>query len=119
MKILNINGYNSVDYCAKNNNKNKYPSSFYKSQNLQIAAFRGKSGKFLGGLLGGAAGGAAGGAIIGGGSLAGMLAVSSALGPIGWGLAAAYTIGGALTGGYIGSAVGDEITENKNNKKNH
>ena len=73
--------------------------------------FEGKGGKILGGLLGGVAGGAAGGAIIGGGSLAGA-ALLAATGPIGWGLAALYTAGGAIAGSYLGSGLGD-LTEDK------
>lgn len=74
--------------------------------------FQGKGGKLLGGVLGGVAGGAAGGAIIGGGTLAGA-ALLAASGPIGWGLAALYTVGGALAGGYVGAGIGDAATDKK------
>ena len=78
--------------------------------------FEAKSGKILGGIIGGAAGGAAGGAIIGGGSLAGA-ALVAASGPIGWGLAALYTVGGVVVGGWLGSGVGDAVSDKDNGDK--
>ncbi len=81
-------------------------------------AFKGKGGKILGGVLGTAAGGAAGGAIIGGGTLAGMAGLA-ALGPVGIGLAAIYTIGGAVAGGAFGAEMGDIFSgdDDTGNKK--
>ena len=103
----------AINYSIKQNYaKGNVTSKHVQANNI---AFDGK-GKFLGGLLGGAAGGAAGGAIIGGGSLAGA-ALLAASGPVGWGLAALYTVGGAAIGGWLGSEAGDVI-ENKN-KSDH
>lgn len=103
MKVSAINYSINQNYA-----KGKVTSKHVQANNI---AFDGK-GKFLGGLLGGAAGGAAGGAIIGGGTLAGA-ALLAASGPVGWGLAALYTVGGAVAGSWLGSEAGDFI-ENKN-----
>ncbi len=117
MKVSAIQEIGIRNYIT-NSNKNVLCSYSKPSEPGQdTVCFKSKGGKFLGGLFGGAAGGAAGGAIIGGGSLAGMWTMASALGPLGWGLAALYTVGGALAGGYLGAGVGDDITgEDKNSK---
>lgn len=108
MKVTSVQMYSTQGYTRNSTIKN---SLLHKEEPQDSVNFRGKGGKFLGGLIGGAAGGAAGGAIIGGGSLAGMWAMATALGPVGWGLAALYTAGGALVGGYVGSDIGDEATD--------
>ena len=111
MKVSAISVYN---YQTTNSARNKHVKQTPQENSV---AFKAKGGKLLGGLLGGAAGGAAGGAIIGGGTLAGMLAMATALGPVGWGLAGLYTVGGALVGGYVGSGVGDHITGDDDKRK--
>ena len=103
MKVSAINYSINQNYA-----KGKVAPKHLQANNI---AFDGK-GKILGGLLGGVAGGAAGGAIIGGGTLAGA-ALVAASGPIGWGLAALYTVGGAVAGSWLGSEAGDFV-ENKN-----
>ncbi len=115
MKVAAINSYqlhNHSKLCAAKNSQNSYKNSLSVNDNV---TFEGKAGKVLGGLLGGAAGGAAGGAIIGGGTLAGMAALA-ALGPLGIAAAAAYTIGGALAGGYVGSTIADAVEDKKKGK---
>ncbi len=63
---------------------------------------------------GGALGAAAGGAIIGGGSLAGAAALA-ATGPVGWALVGLYTIGGLVSGSWLGDGI-DEAIEDKSSK---
>ncbi len=109
MRVSSINSYSylsSIRTSVATNSSNGSP-----------VGFKGIKGKVFGGALGGLAGGAAGGAIIGGGSLAGMAALSI-LGPVGIGLGALYTIGGALVGGYLGSGVADAI-EGDDKPNNH
>ena len=106
MKITAVNQFN---YHARQTDFNQRKKMPLKNSNV---TFQAKGGKFLGGVLGGVAGGAAGGAIIGGGSLAGA-ALLAASGPIGWGLAALYTIGGTIAGGYVGAGIGDAVTDKK------
>lgn len=109
--MLHANSYNNKKGLSSN-----ISSSLLKEQNDNIV-FKAKAGKILGKVAGAATGAAAGGAIIGGGSLATGIAMLS--GPIGWAaLGAAYFIGGALAGGYIGDGLGDVIEDkiNENSK---
>ena len=76
--------------------------------------FEAKDGKIAGGVIGAVAGGTALSAVVGGGSLAGT-ALLAATGPVGLGVVALYTIGGAVLGRWLGSEVGDAVTD-KNNK---
>ena len=120
MRVSAISTYNRPNYAQKRNakiNQNSHEKFLTADRGGNTVTFNGKVGKILGGLLGGAAGGAAGGAIIGGGTLAGMAALA-ALGPVGIALAAAYTVGGALAGGYVGSGIADAIEDKNNPKKN-
>lgn len=117
MKVSAVSVYNKQNYARINRAKNNQgfcKDSVSVGQANDNVNFKGKTGKILGGLIGGVAGGAAGGAIIGGGTLAGMAAVA-ALGPVGAIAAAAYAIGGALAGGYVGSGIADAIEDNRNN----
>ena len=112
MKVSAINHSMNRNY---NNRKATGNNLEITNKTNNSVRFEGKGGKFLGGLLGGAAGGAAGGAIIGGGSLVGATLLAAS-GPVGWGLAALYTVGGAVVGGYVGSGIGDKL-EDKPDKK--
>ncbi len=106
---MRVSAINHCDYQVK---QRRAIHNNLSHQAVDSVAFQGKAGKIVGGALGGVAGGAAGGAIIGGGTLAGA-ALVAASGPIGWGLAALYTVGGAIVGGWLGSEVGDIATEKK------
>ena len=104
MKVAAINSYqlhNHSKLCAAKNSQNSYKNSLSVNDNV---TFEGKAGKVLGGR-----------AIIGGGTLAGMAALA-ALGPLGIAAAAAYTIGGALAGGYVGSTIADAVEDKKKGK---
>ena len=90
-----------------------YPS---KLQQKHYQSFEGKGGEIVGGVIGSAAAGIAGGAAVGGGSLAGVLLLAAS-GPVGWGIASVCTIGSAIAGGWLGSKLGDKITENNKKKK--
>ena len=116
MKISAVDSY-YTHKCSANSAKQCKPSGrmLFTKQGVDTVCFEGKGGKILGGILGGAAGGAAGGAIIGGGSLAALGSVI-ALGPLGAALAAAYVVGGTLTGGYIGSEIADIMQDNGKDK---
>lgn len=108
MKVSSVSlcNYTSAQRLKSNYGNRICENRLIKEQPVDEVSFKGKFGKVVGGMLGGAAGGAAGGAIISGGSLAAIGSVI-ALGPVGAALAAAYTIGGALAGGYMGSSIGD------------
>ena len=116
MKVSAISNFSNHLYSNHSTKISSQIKSCPLNQTADTIEFEGKGGKILGGILGGAAGGAAGGAIIGGGSLAGMSALI-ATGPIGLGLAAAYAIGGALAGSYLGSGFGDLFTGDDDKKK--
>ena len=98
----------------KNNAKTNRTTSFATQQKNNIA-FQGRFGRLLGTITGAGVGAAAGGAIIGGGSLAAGAAMLT--GPVGIAaVAAAYFIGGAAVGQYLGKGIGhiveDKINEN-------
>ena len=96
-----------ISAIGKNYVNHNYPKKIHQQK---YQNFEGKGKRLLGGILGGAAGGVAGGAIIGGGSLAGA-ALLAASGPVGWGLAAIYTVGGSILGSWIGSKIADNGDE--------